>query len=114
MNDQLQTASDIVRDPSSAPWTTYIWVVVLAVWGGIVRVIREVKLGGKTIWQILLTFLAECTVSSFAGVMTCLMVESSSLPRAYVYALGGLAGYMGGRALNLLESIVKARSFKGE
>lgn len=114
MNDQLQTASDIVRDPSSIGWTTYWWVAMLAIWGGIVRVIREVKLGDKTFWQILLAFVAEAVVSAFTGMLVFFLCESSHVPRMYTAAVVGIAGYMGGRALNLVESIVKARSLKGD
>lgn len=114
MNEELKTASDIVRDPSSISFSTYWWVVVLAIWGGIVRVIREVKLGGKTFWQIILAFVAEAVVSAFAGMLVFFLCESSNMPRMYTAALVGIAGYMGGRALNLLEAIYKSRTLKGE
>lgn len=112
MNEELKTASDIVRDPSSISLGTYWWVAALAIWGGIVRVIREVKLGGKTFWQIILAFVAESIVSAFAGMLVFFLCESSNIPRMYTAALVGIAGYMGGRALNLIETIVKARSLQ--
>lgn len=78
------------------------------------RVIREVKLGGKTWWQIMLVFVAESTVSCFAGMLTFFICESNNIPRMYTAALAGLAGYMGGRALNLLESRITKLSNKGD
>lgn len=115
MNDELKTASDFVRDPSSISWGTYAWVVALAIWGGIVRVFREVTLGDKSWRQILAVFIGETLTSGFAGVLVFFVCESQSVPRLYAAALTGIAGYMGGRALTMLEAIIKARSLpKGE
>lgn len=69
------------------------------------RVVREVKLGGKTWREVVFIFLAEMMVSSFAGVVTFFLCESANTPRFYTAVFTSLAGYMGGRALNILEGM---------
>lgn len=105
MNDEIRQASDLARDPTSVSAATYFWVLFLATWGGIVRVTREVKFGGKTWKEVLFIFFAEMAVSSFAGVVTFFLCESANMERFYTAVLTSLAGYMGGRALNMLEGI---------
>lgn len=110
MNDEIKTAADLARDPASVSWATYALVATLAIWGGIVRVIREAKLGDKTWKQIALIFLVESITSGFAGFMTFFVCEAQQVDRFYAAALSGIAGYMGGRALTLLEIIYKAKT----
>ncbi|HJV52803.1 MAG TPA: phage holin family protein [Noviherbaspirillum sp.] len=114
MNEELKAASEIAKDPASYSSATYAWVLILAVWGGVVRIIREVKLGGKSWRQIILIFLAELTVSGFAGVNAFFLCESAGISRLYTAVLTSVASYMGGRALALFEEIYKARLGKGE
>lgn len=113
MNEEIKHVSEVVKDPSSVPLVTYMWVFLLASWGGIVRVFREVKLGDKSWRQIVLIFIAEVATSSFAGVLTFFLCESQNVERLYTAAMTGVAGYMGGRALSVLEAVYKARTSPG-
>jgi len=114
MNEEINKATELAKDPSSISIATYAWVLLLATWGGIVRVIREVKLGGKSWQQILAIFVVEIIISTFAGVITFFMCYSSNVSPLYTAVMTSIAGYMGGRALNVLEAIYKAKAGKGE
>jgi len=114
MNEEISKATELAKDPSSISLATYAWVLLLATWGGIVRVIREVKLGGKSWQQILAIFVVEIIISTFAGVITFFMCYSSNVSPLYTAVMTSIAGYMGGRALNVLEAIYKAKAGKGE
>lgn len=109
MNDEIRQASEIARDPASVSWATYLMVVALAAWGGIVRALRKTKLGEKSWQQILVIVLVEVITSSFAGVVTFFLCQSKGVPPFYTAVLTSLAGYMGGSVLNILEAIHKAR-----
>lgn len=114
MNEEIKNASEFVRDPASISVTTYVWVVVLATMGGIVRVVREVELGDKSWKKILMIFLVEIFVSIFAGVVTFFLCQSNNVQPFYTAVMTSLAGYMGGRALTMLEAVYKAMCGKGE
>ena len=114
MNEEINQATELAKDPSSISIATYAWVLLLATWGGIVRVVREVKLGGKSWQQILAIFVAEIIISTFAGVITFFMCYSSNVSPLYTAVMTSIAGYMGGRALNVIEAIYKAKIGKGE
>lgn len=113
MNDEFRQASDLIKDPSAVSWTTYMMVVFLAAWGGIVRVIRKSKLGGKTWQQIGMTLVVEMVISSFAGVITFFLCQSNNVQPFYTAVMTSLAGYMGGSALDVLEAVYRAR-IKGD
>lgn len=114
MNDEFRQASDLARDPASVSWITYFWVIFLATFGGIVRVIREVKFGEKSWRQIIAIFVAEILVSLFAGVVTFFLCAAREVPPFYSAVLVSLASYMGGRALSVLEALYKFKIGKGD
>jgi len=109
MNDEFRQASDLIKDPSAVSWTTYFWVVFVAAWGGVVRVIRKSKLGGKTWQQVVMTLIVEMIISSFAGVVTFFLCQQNNIAPFYTAVMTSLAGYMGGSALDVLEAVYRAR-----
>jgi len=113
MSDEFRQASDLIKDPSSVTWSTYFWVVFVAAWGGVVRVIRKSKLGGKTWQQVTLILAMEMVTSSFAGVITFFLCQSNNIQPFYTAVMTSLAGYMGGSALDVLEAVYRARIDKG-
>ena len=48
MNEEIKTATEVAKDPLSYSAATYLWVLLFAMWGGVVRVVREVIFEGKT------------------------------------------------------------------
>lgn len=108
MNDEFKTASDIARDPASVSAGTYIFMLSLAILGGVVRVIREAKFGDKSWKQILGMFLAEIVVSMFTGLLTYFLCAARGVDGFYSAALVSISAYMGGRALNVIESLYRA------
>ena len=114
MNEELKAASRAASDPMSISWLTYGWVLALAIWGGLVRVIREEKYGTKTWPQLLRIFLVEMFTSAFVGVITFYLCEASNIQPLYTAALTSTAGWMGVRAMSLAETIYRARQPKAD
>jgi len=81
--------------------------MVLSAWGGLVRFIRKVKAGDMSWKQAALTLAGEITTSAFAGVMTFYACEANHAPQLMTAVLVGVAGHMGGRALEPLEAIYR-------
>jgi hypothetical protein len=110
---ETKDAADVARDPLSYHWLTYLWVAFVAVWGGLVRLLREIRNGtDKSPGQLVIYFCAELATSGFVGVMTFYGCELAGFQPLNTAILTGTAGYMGGRALTVFEAAfmaVKAR-----
>lgn len=109
MNEELKNATEMAKDPSSYSAVTYLWVVLLAVWGGVVRAIRESLFEGKSWKEILRIVLFEMLASGFVGVITFYLCEHAGFAPLYTAAMTAISGYMGGRSLAVFEAILKKR-----
>ena len=99
----------IDKDPGSYEWITYIWVMGLASWGGVVNYVRKVKANQVERFSIM-EVLGEIMVSAFTGVLTFWLCELSGFPQLLTAALVGVSGHMGGRGIALVEHMIKVRA----
>lgn len=93
------------KPPSSSPYPLspllpYIWFLLIALLGGIVRYLSMVRSGLKFSWTGLFFNL---TTSGFTGLLTVLLCLSTGVNEALTGFFAGMAGYMGGEALKPLE-----------
>jgi len=107
MNEEIRQAAEAAKSPLSYDLLTYAWVVLLSVWGGTVRFVRKIRTGTMSMRQACFTFLGEVSTSGFAGVITFYICEASSLTPLMTAVFVGIAGHMGGRALEPLEALYK-------
>jgi len=117
MNEEIRAAGAVAKESAlhSAQWLSVFSLIGLAVWGGIVRVVREVNLGEQSWRKLIWIFLSEMLISGFAGMMTYLVCQALGIPPAYTAVLVGISGWMGVRALNVIESFYNsAVKAKGE
>lgn len=114
MIDELRTAGASAKDPSSYSLLTYVWIICLAMLGGVVRVLREVDLRRKTGKQIIVTFLTEIIISSFVGLLTFYACRAADLSFFTTALMTGVSGHMGVRALGVFESVFKSKFQQGE
>lgn len=80
--------------------------MTLAIWGGTVRYLTQIRKDGKAFKFAEL--MIEWYVSGFSGVLSgylCYELEVSWATTCFVV---GISGHMGGRALSLLETKVKS------
>lgn len=113
MNEEIRQAAEAAKDPTSYSLLTYAWVVALSAWGGMVRFIRKVKAGEMSLKQASLTLAGEIVTSAFAGVVTFYACEANDVAPLMTAVLVGVAGHMGGRALEPVEQLFK-RWFGGK
>lgn len=109
MNEELKTASDMARDPASVSIATYMLLVVVSILGGVVRVIREVNLGEKTVKQVVAVFLGEMIISLFVGMTTFFLCQDAGFSMWKTAALVCVGSFLGGKVLVVFEAIYKAR-----
>lgn len=79
----------------------YLWLIVLALWGGTVSYISRIRKGNAAFSAAELV--GEWTISGFAGVLTAYFCTELQLSYYMTAALVGIAGHMGGRALFIME-----------
>ena len=90
------------KDPTNYPLLTYLWVVLMASWGGVVSFMRKRREGVVRAFNITELF-GELFTSAFVGILTFLLCEWSGIPPLLTAAFVGITGHMGSRALFMFE-----------
>lgn len=103
------------KDPLSYSALTYLWILFLSSWGGIVSFNTKRRNGHVRPFNIMELF-GEMATSAFVGVITFYLCESASIQPLVSAALVGIAGHMGSRAVWHLEKWAERRvsAFTGE
>jgi hypothetical protein len=109
MNEELKQVSEVARDPLAYHWLTYLWVAVIAAWGGLVRFLNTIKNRKETIFVALCSLLICLLTSVFVGVMTFWACELAELDRLTTAILVAGTGFMGGESIRVFENGIKAR-----
>ena len=86
-----------MQDKESIAGLSWIVVLVLACWGGLVRYLIDVK-QNKATWSWI-NALAQIAVSGFTGVIGGLVSVESGLSLYMILAAAGVSGAMGSVAL---------------
>lgn len=110
MNEWGKEAAELAKDPAAYSGATYYWVMFLAMWGGAVRIMREIKFGGKSWKEIAFIVVCELLTSGFTGLMAFYSCQAAGVSEKYAPFIIGMAGYMGGRALSFMEEIYKGKT----
>lgn len=80
---------------------TFLLIVVLAVWGGLINYLTRLKKSMGTFnWRELVF---EVLVSAFAGLLIGLMAFSFDVHPYMCMALAGISGHAGGRTMFFLD-----------
>lgn len=92
------------NDPQNYPILTYIWVIVLSIWGGITHNIRKIRSGDLKRFSFS-ELIGDITLSGFIGVMTFWLCEYSKIDPMLQAVFIGIASHMGARALFPIEKM---------
>ena len=96
------------KDPLSYSVLTYVWVVLLAAWGGVAGYIRKVNEAGPARFSFA-EIIGEIVISAFVGVLTFYLCEASNINQLISAAFVGISGHMGSRAIFALEKLMQKR-----
>lgn len=96
------------KDPSNYPLFTYLWVVLIAAWGGGVNFYRKMRDGRARPFNVV-EFIGEVATSAFVGVLTFWMCEAAAIHPLLTAALVGISGHMGSRAIWQFEKWAERR-----
>lgn len=89
---------------------TYGWMIALSMLGGLVAFIRKLNQSTepKPLKVIFMRLFGELIISAFAGIITVLLCIYWDLPLVLIGVLSGIAGHLGGKAIDTFVQIWKA------
>jgi hypothetical protein len=87
-----------LQSPETIAWISYVWVMGLAAFGGVVSYLKKLQRGKK--WKTI-DFLIELVISAFAGLITFFICQSMHLSPTTTAAFAGISGHFSGSALKL-------------
>lgn len=88
---------------------TYGWMIALAMLGGLVAFIRRLNQSkeSKPLKEIFMRLFGELIISAFAGIITVLLCIYWDMPLVLIGVLAGMAGHLGGKAIDTFVLIWK-------
>lgn len=92
-----------VNHPPEYSLATYVWVLWLALWGGLAAYLQRIKNHG---WQSFCAFhmIVEMFTAGFAGLMTFYLCEVQNLDARVTAVAIGMAGHFGTRSVFLIRN----------
>lgn len=87
------------RDPLGYPWSTYLWVILVACVAGIIKhlnAMRQFRLG---------KFVIDCITAGFTGVIAFWLCEARGITGPMSAVMIAIAGAMGNRCWSEFENI---------
>jgi hypothetical protein len=95
------------KDPTSYSYVTYLWVLILSAWGGIVSWNTKRKNGDTRPFNFT-ELIGEIVTSAFAGVITFYLCEAADLNQLITPALVGISGHMGSKIILQFEKFAES------
>ena len=110
MNEELkQVAEAISKDPTGYSWMTYLWVCVIAAWGGLVRFLNTIRERKESFSAALFTLLSGLITSVFVGVLTFYACEIANFDKLTSAICIAVTGHLGAQAMQMIEQTVISR-----
>lgn len=94
------------KDPSNYSALTYLWVLGLSAWGGVVSFFRKVREGHASKFSFM-ELIGELVTSAFAGIITFYLCEAGEFTQLWTAVFVGVSGHMGTRAIFHIENLFK-------
>jgi len=96
------------KNPENYSFITYLWVLVLSMWGGTAHTIRKIRNGELKRFS-LSEWIGDMVISGFIGVMTFYLCEYANFPQLLTAALVGITAHQGAKGIGMLEKIITKR-----
>lgn len=96
------------KDPTTYSWLTYIYVSILAGWGGLVSWLQKRALGVVRPFNVV-ELVGEIVTSAFAGIITFWLAEAAGIDPLVTAALVGISGHMGSKAIFQFETWAESK-----
>lgn len=97
--------------PLSFSLLTYLWVVGLSAWGGVVNYYRKYRCCEIDRFSFF-EMSAEISTAAFAGVLTFLTCQAAHFTGLFTAVMVGVSGHMGSRSVAFFEQILQEKLFQ--
>ena len=105
--------SEDPRIPGLDALVTYLGVLVVSGWGGVVSWLQRRRAGAARPFS-LIELIGEVSTASFCGLIAFWLCQEAHLSKYLTAAITGVAGHMGSRGLFLLERALARRYLPAE
>ena len=93
------------KDPTNYSLFTYLWVLVLSLWGGTAHTIRKIREGVIKHFSFS-EWIGDMVISGFLGVVTFYLCEYANIVAPLNAVFVGIAAHQGTRGIAMLEKII--------
>ena len=98
------------KDPQNYSLITYVWVIGMAMLGGVANNVKKLKDGTLKRFSFS-ELLGDLIISGFLGIVTFFLCEYAGLDRMLSAALVGMSAHQGTRGIYFIEELI-ARKLK--
>ncbi len=109
MNEEIKQVVDAVKDPSTYPWLTYLWVCLIAAWGGLVRFLNSMRERKESLGASMVTLITGLVTSVFVGVLTFYACEIAEFDKLWTAICVAVTGHLGAQAMQIFEKAILSR-----
>lgn len=104
MNEELKQAVEaVVKDPTGYGWMTYLWVCLIAAWGGLVRFLNSMRERKESFSDAMVTLVTGLVTSVFVGVLTFYACEIANVDKLTSAICIAVTGHLGAQAMQMIE-----------
>lgn len=104
MNEELkQVVEAASKDPTGYGWMTYLWVCLIAGWGGLVRFLNAMRERKESFRDSLVTLMIGLVTSLFVGVLTFYACEIANFEKLTTALCVAGTGHLGAQAMQIIE-----------
>ena len=98
------------KDPQNYSFITYLWVIGMAMLGGVAHNVKKLKNGTLKRFSFS-ELIGDLIISGFLGIVTFFLCEYAGLDRMLSAALVGMSAHQGTRGIYFIEELI-ARKLK--
>lgn len=109
MNEEIKQGLEAVKDPATFGWLTYLWVCLIAAWGGLVRFLNSMRERKETLGASMVTLVTGLVTSVFVGVLTFYACEIANFDKLWTAICVAVTGHLGAQAMQIFEKAILTR-----
>lgn len=110
MNEEIKQVADAMsKAPTDYGWLTYLWVCLIAAWGGLVRFLNSMRERKETLGASLVTLVTGLVTSVFVGVLTFYACEIANFDKLWTAICVAVTGHLGAQAMQIFERAIMSR-----